>query len=150
MISPMIWEDPSFNKLSRDARLVFIGCISNADDDGYLRGDFGSLKRLIFGFEADGSVDWYEEVKKYKNLHFFDKDGETYCHLLNWDKYQAQRDDRRQPSIYPLCVKCQADDGQVPAEVKLSKVSKLSKKVSEEFIKNSRDELTKKWGKHRI
>lgn len=148
MISPTIWEDPTFNKLTRDARLVFIGCISNADDDGYLRGDFGSLKRLIFGFEEDGLSSWYDEIKKYKNLHFFDKDGETYVHLLNWDKYQLQRDDRKQPSIYPKCDRCRADVRQVTAEVsKLSKEVKLSKPA--DLINNSREKLKEKWGNKR-
>lgn len=144
MISPNIWEDPSFNKLSRDARLAFVGCISNADDDGYLRGDVGSLKRLIFGFDAaEEEKNWYDELQKYKNLHFYEVDGEVYAHLLNWDKYQTQRDDRKQPSIYPKCVKCQADDGQVTAEVKLSKLSKVSKS-SREILKENIDKIIKR------
>ncbi len=140
MINPTIWEDPSFNSLSRDARLAFIGCISNADDDGYLRGDFGSLRRLFFGFEEQGVSAWYEELKVYKNLHFYEVNGEMFCHLLNWDKHQTQREDRRIKSVYPLCVICQSVDGQLPAEVKLSKV-KLSKvntvpELKKQFFEN--------------
>lgn len=124
MISPAIWEDPDFNNKSRDTRLAFIGCISNADDDGYLRGDYKSLRRLFYGFDDKDDSSWYEELKTLKNLHFFTFNDETFVHLLNWDKYQAQRDDRRIPSVYPQCDICRASDGQVPAEVKLSKVSK--------------------------
>lgn len=127
MIAPSIWEDPSFNSLGITARLAFVGMISNADDDGYLRGDYGSLKRLVFGFDiALDDMRWHQELMSYKNIHFFDVNGETYAHLLNWDKYQTQRDDRRQDSQYPKCVICQASDRQVPAEDKLSK-DKLSK-----------------------
>lgn len=112
-LSPTIWEDPSVNKMSRDGRLAFIGIISNADDDGYLRGDYGSLKRLIFGFDDDGKKEWYDELKNFKGLHFFEVNGETYVHLVNWEKYQTQRNDRRQASSYPKCPQCQADDGQM-------------------------------------
>ena len=134
MISPTIWEDPAFNTLTITARLAFVGMISNADDDGYLRGDQRSLKRLVFGFdETLDDVMWYEALKKYKNVHFYENKGEIFCHLLNWDKYQAQRDDRRQPSTYPQCSICQADDGQVTAKV--SKLSKGSKQVSKGYEK---------------
>lgn len=133
MISPAIWEDPSFNKLAITSRLAFVGMISNSDDDGYLRGDVGSLKRLVFGFDESVEGSWYKDIQTYKNLHFFEIDGEIFVHLLNWDKYQAQRDDRRQPSIYPKCVKCLAGDGQVTAEV--SKLSKESKQVSKGYKK---------------
>ncbi|HYP29316.1 MAG TPA: hypothetical protein VE262_21575 [Blastocatellia bacterium] len=122
MITPTIWEDPEFNRLSIKARLAFIGLISNADDDGYLRGDYRSLRRLIFGFDDTDDEQWLGELKTFKTLHFFEKEGEFFVHLLNWDKYQNQREDRRQPSSYPVCGKCQTSDGQVPA-----KVSKLSK-----------------------
>ena len=34
MIAPEIWESSSFSKLSNFAKLIFIGLISNADDEG--------------------------------------------------------------------------------------------------------------------
>lgn len=141
MIDPHIWEDPSFNKLSLQARLLFIGMISHADDDGYLRGDIGSLKRLILGFDEVSKEEignWLHEITiSIKNIHFFEHNKEFYCHFLKWNYYQKQREDRMQASSYPLCTKCianvrqvpdkcQTSAGQLPAEVKLSKV-KLSK-----------------------
>lgn len=109
MISPSMWEDPSFNKLTIGARLLFIGMISSADDEGYLRGDLGSLKRLIFGFDEKISEElsnWIKELKSFKNVHFFETDDEVYAHLLNWDKYQKQQVDRISPTIYPKCPTC--------------------------------------------
>lgn len=122
VIAPSIWEDPSFNKLSIVARLAFIGLISNADDDGYLRGECGSIKRLVFGFDEMTEYDWYGELQNYKNLHFFEENGEEFVHIVKWEKHQVQREDRKVPSIYPKCPLCQADDGQLPAEEKGSKV----------------------------
>jgi hypothetical protein len=129
MISPTIWEDPEFNRLSVKARLAFIGLISNADDDGYLRGDYRSLRRLIFGFDDTDDEQWLAELKQLKTVHFFEKDDESFAHMLNWEKYQNQHKDRRQASSYPVCSKCRTSVGQMPDNVgqTTAEVSKLSK-----------------------
>lgn len=109
MIDPHIWEDPSFNRLSRDARLLFIGMISNADDEGYIRADAGSLKRLVFGFDGvtmDAVTKWLTELSEVKTIHIFMVDDEQYAHFLKWNEHQKQRDDRIQVSSYPKCTKC--------------------------------------------
>lgn len=123
MISPSIWEDPAFNKLSIPARLLFIGMFSNADDEGFLRGDVGSLKRLVFGFDMmlPDLEKWVMEVMQMKNLHFYEVEGENYCHFVKWDEYQKQQKDRIQDTMYPKCSICLANDKQVPTEVKGSK-----------------------------
>lgn len=148
MIHPQIWEDPSFNRVSRNARLLFIGMISNADDEGYLRADSGSLKRLIFGFDdllVSDLQQWVDELKTFSGLHFFENNGEIFAHFLKWDDYQKQQIDRIIESIYPRCSICLATDKQLLPEVKLSKV-KLSKdklerektpaQIAEEFFGN--------------
>src|SRR3990167_5061979 len=125
MIAPHIWEDPSFNGISIEARLLFIGMISNADDEGYLRGDSGSLKRLVFGFDegiSEKIVGWIAELEaKLKNVHFFEVGNERYAHFIKWDAYQKQQKDRIQASVYPKCSECLAGAKQVRTEVKLSK-----------------------------
>lgn len=123
MLSPTIWEDPSFNKLGIGARLLFIGMISNADDEGYLRGDEGSLRRLVFGFDnlaPELMHEWIEELHNFKNLHFYTVADEEYAHFINWNKYQKQQQDRIQESEYPKCSKCLATAKQVPPKDKLS------------------------------
>lgn len=129
MISPAIWEDPGFNKFSIGARLLFIGIISNADDEGYIRGELGSLRRLVFGFDDNISSElekWIDELKHFRNLHFYRVGDECFAHLLNWDKYQKQQRDRIQESEYPKCSICYAGGGQVRKEVS-KEVSRLSK-----------------------
>lgn len=106
MISPTIWEDPTFNNTPVACRLAFVGMFSCSDDEGYIRADYKSLKRLIFGFDDELSEDWYEQLKKFKSLHFFDHDGETYAHFVKWDEYQKQQTDRISPSTYPKCPTC--------------------------------------------
>lgn len=123
MIDPNTWEDPNFGSLTRDARLLFLGLISNADDFGYLRGHPGSLKRLIFGFDDDMSASatqvlLNEVASKITNVNIYKVDGQTYVHLCKWEKYQRQQKDRMVASIFPLCSKCLADAQQVPPEEK--------------------------------
>lgn len=126
MINPTIWEDPDFYGKSRDARLAFIGMVSHADDEGYIRGDYKSLRRLIFGFEDSENSAWYEEMKSFKNLHFYQVNGEMFAHFVKWHEHQIQQKDRIQKTTYPkVCSKCLASDKQMLKEgSKLSKVSK--------------------------
>lgn len=109
MIAPTIWEDPNFNKLSIGARLLFIGIFSNADDEGYIRADLASIKRGIFGFDKrieKRLEQWIAELRTFKNIHFYDCETERYAHMLKWNKYQRQRDDRVVPTTYPKCTIC--------------------------------------------
>lgn len=126
MIDPNIWEDPEFASLSRDARLLFIGLISNADDEGYLRGHPGALKRLVFGFDNDMSTDAIQLLinelqEKLKHSNLYVVDNQIYIHICTWFKYQKQQKDRIVPTIFPLCSKCIASDKHLLTEVKLSK-----------------------------
>jgi hypothetical protein len=146
MIDPHIWEDPSFNNLSIEARLLFIGMISNADDYGYLRGDPGSLKRLIFGFDEttkEKIEELLEEIASMKNIHFFTNDKETYAHFIRWNDYQKQQANRMQASVYPSCSNCVADAEQMPKEVKLSKV-KSSKAIDKSIGIDAKEEKVAK------
>lgn len=117
MISPTIWEDPTFNKLSIGARLLFVGMISNADDSGYLRANSDGLRRLIFGFDKrmESKVKGFvNELKKsFKNLHFYEVEGEEYAHFIKWHIYQKYPESRKQESIYPKCLICTASAMQV-------------------------------------
>lgn len=140
MVSPTIWEDPDFYNKSRDARLAFIGCVSNADDEGRFRGDYKSIRRMVYGFDDQDGATWYEEMKGFKNLHFYEISGETYGHFIKWHDHQIQQKDRIQKSTYPPCSICLADDKQPLTEV--SKLSKESKQVSKGL-----ENLRKTWGK---
>lgn len=135
MISPTIWEDPDFYNKSRNARLAFIGMVSNADDEGYIRGDYKSLRRLIYGFDDTEDSAWYEEMKAFKNLHFYEVDGEMFGHFVKWHDHQIQQKDRILKTTYPkLCSNCLPLAKQPLKEV--SKLSKESKQVSNRGYKN--------------
>lgn len=132
MINPNIWDDPSFCELSISARLLYIGMISNADDEGYLRGHVGSIKRLVFGMDdmtTDATQLLINEITTcLHSVHMYTADdGQTYIHLGNWDKYQHQQKDRIVKTLYPVCSKCYACATQTLTKVEeVDKVSRLS------------------------
>lgn len=114
MIDPSIWEDPSFNKLSVQARFIFMGLISNADDEGYFRAESGGIKRLLFGYDnitKEEIIIWLKELQsQIPTIHFFQNNKEAYGHFTKWGKYQKLREDRIIASTFPKCQTC---DGQM-------------------------------------
>jgi len=94
MIDPAIWDDPDIGTLSRDARLLFIGCFSLADDFGNILADPRYLKKKLFGYD-DVSVamvtQWLDEVIALRSITPYvpeDEEGQAYLHLNNWTRYQ--------------------------------------------------------------
>jgi len=91
-IDPSFWDDLSISKLRPIERLFFIGCISNADDEGRLIGNPAYLRATIFKYD-DLSV---EEITQMRdcvasvngNLMLYTVDGEEYLAFRTWSDYQ--------------------------------------------------------------
>lgn len=158
MINPNIWDDPNFIKLSRDARLLFIGLFSNADDFGRLRGNAGYLRKTVFGYD-DVKIEevsmWREEVlNTMKHVVLYEVEEEEYLYLENWSKHQTLRQDRIQKSELPpppasqnqeeieeiqpddnqMTTNPQPDDNHPRAEVKRSKEKLREEKLSKDRV----------------
>jgi len=56
-IKPEFWEDEKVAYLSRDARLMLIGCFNLADDEGLLRWTPAYIKSGLFMYDDDLTVD---------------------------------------------------------------------------------------------
>ena len=56
MLDPSFWDDHHIAALSRDERLLLLGCQSNADDDGRLKGHPAYLKAAMFMYDDDVSI----------------------------------------------------------------------------------------------
>ena len=103
MIDPSIWTDVKIGNLTRDERLLFIGCFSNADDEGRLPGNPAFLRSVIFPYD-DLSV---EEVRRMrdriasvcKNFIVYKVGEDEYIAFRKWREYQSVR--YPQPSKYP-------------------------------------------------
>lgn len=92
MIDPEIWTDEGFIEMSIPARLLFIGMISNADDEGRGVGSAKSLKAKVFSGDditVAGVEKLKAEVKDHTRTRFYDSDGGKYYQLDRWKTYQT-------------------------------------------------------------
>jgi len=134
-IEPNIWQDEDFGMLSPIAQLIYIGCITQADDDGRLIGHPSVLRSTIFPYgiiTMEQVFDAIEELNiKMKNFVYYEANNTYFVQLGSWEKHQKQQSDRRQKSLYPAPSKeilsaCVSNAKQV-----LHQVSKeVSKEVS--------------------
>ena len=105
MISTELWEDEHFGRLSDKAKILFISCISNADDEGRLSGNSSNLRAIAFRFE-DISIRRIEELvnevaETLKNFKVYEVNGCKYIQLDKWLLYQTLQKDRTKPSKFP-------------------------------------------------
>jgi hypothetical protein len=104
MIDPSIWADERFGRLSPDGQVMFIGIISNADDEGRLPGNAAFLGATIFpfrGLSVEQSTKIRDEILSVmRSLKLYQVDGCEYLQLLKFTQYQAIN--RPTASKYPL------------------------------------------------
>lgn len=93
-IDPEMWRDPAVTRMSRDERLMFVGIITIADDEGRLSASPAALMGAIYPNDSDGMSlalvrEWRDAiVKKLPNVHLYEHDGVEYISLRRWDRYQ--------------------------------------------------------------
>jgi len=94
MIDPSFWEDEGIGSLNRDERLFFIGCFSNADDEGRLVANAHRLKSAIFSYDDDLTPADVLRIRdsvagKLNGLSVYEVQGKEYICLTHWDIYQS-------------------------------------------------------------
>ena len=91
MIDPNFWESEDVSRLSIFSRLLFIGLISNADDEGRGKANSIFLKSVIFPYdniriiEVDKAL---SEISHNTSIDFYELDGNKYYAFKNWSKWQ--------------------------------------------------------------
>lgn len=89
-IKPSFWEDEKVARLSRDARLLMIGLISAADDQGRFVASPAAILGYIYPHDEISPAQlrrWMAEVGR-ELVTFYEVNGLHYgCHL-NWAKHQ--------------------------------------------------------------
>lgn len=99
-IKPEFWEDEKLGKVSRDARLLFVGLISLADDDGRLRANPTLIRAQVFPYDTKTDVSaWLEELSRARRIILYQADGESYAEIPKFNKHQ--KIDRPSPSKLP-------------------------------------------------
>lgn len=101
-MKPTIWGDERFARLGRDARLLCLGLISNADDAGRFIATPGAILGAVFPHDDLSSPkirQWRDEIAAAGLIQLYDVAGRQYGHFPGWEKHQ--RIDRPQPSSLP-------------------------------------------------
>src|SRR3990167_5060158 len=93
MIDPSIWADERFGRLSAEGQVMFMGMISNADDEGRLSGNAAYLGATIFPFrgltQKESSRIRDEVLKVMRSVKLYEVDGCEYLELSKFSQYQV-------------------------------------------------------------
>lgn len=104
MVYSKIWTSQQFGKLTPNARLLFVGTITLADDDGRLVGDSAYLRGSIFPYD-DIAISDVELLKKEIEVmglfECYEVGGFNYIQHPKWLEYQVIRTDLYKPSTLP-------------------------------------------------
>lgn len=102
MIDAGIWANEHFAMLPPMARLLQIGIINLADDQGRMKAHPAYLRSQIFPYDevpADDVQSWLDLIAANGTLMLYEADGKAYLQLLNWWQYQSPA--FASPSQYP-------------------------------------------------
>lgn len=101
-IKPSFWGSPEVKQLTRDARLLALGLISYADDDGRFLGATAAINGYVFPNDdlANARVArWLTEVVDVDLVHLYEVNGVTYGCFPTWHRHQVIN--RYTPSTLP-------------------------------------------------
>jgi hypothetical protein len=90
-IKPEFWQSESLSRVSRDARLLFVGLFSACDDSGRTRAASRFLASLLFPYDEDvpKRIDgWLAELEKEGCIRRYIVDGNSYLEVPKWLSHQ--------------------------------------------------------------
>lgn len=120
MINAELFRNVDLGDCDPTTRLLYIGMIVNADDEGRMRAHPKYLKAAIFPFDllVDAAmVQMREALVKRKMIVLYEVDGIEYLQHPKWEKWQILRKDRVKSSDCPsprtqAATICQPSDNQ--------------------------------------
>ena len=102
-IKPSFWGSPDISRLSRDARLLVLGLISAADDDGRFLAGPNAINGTVFPNDEVSPASirrWLTEASEREEpIHLYEVDGVKYGCFPKWHKHQ--RISKYMPSNLP-------------------------------------------------
>src|SRR3990172_2184332 len=102
MLDSAIWANENFASLPPMARLLQIGIVSFADDQGRMKAHPVYLRSQIFPYDdmdAESITIWLTMLAAHETVVLYEVDGKQYLQLVNWWKYQTPA--FAAPSHYP-------------------------------------------------
>lgn len=99
---PSFWGSATVARLSRDARLLTLGLISFADDDGRFLGSTAAINGFVFPNDELPPAKvrkWIDEVSHVGLVHEYEHGGVRYGCFPSWHEHQVIN--RYTPSQFP-------------------------------------------------
>jgi DNA replication protein DnaT len=90
-VKPSFWGDGAVSQVTREARLLMIGLISMADDEGRFLGSVSAISGFVFPNDELPQArvkKWLAELEKAGLIHLYSIDGIRYGAFLGWHKHQ--------------------------------------------------------------
>jgi hypothetical protein len=137
MIHKQIWESEQFSSLTISERLLYVGLVVDADDQGCFRADAKYWKRCVFYEDRVGPGQIQKMLDQIQKTGLIiigqTEKGVAGCHP-NWHHYQTLRPERAKPSKYSELLSANGLPQfiQQTAEEKLSKEKKSEEKLVED------------------
>lgn len=101
-IKPSFWNDAGVARLSREARLLMVGLVSFADDEGRFVASPQAILGYVYPHDSDVTPTkvrrWMAEIQKHCHLDLYSVDGLDYG---RWEKWSHQKISHPQPSALP-------------------------------------------------
>lgn len=113
-LKPEVWQDENVGDLSHGARLLFIGLITMADDDGRLRELPETIRGHVFphdGISKPKIERWLREVASAGMIVRYEVDGREYVAFRQWSKHQkVDKGNESELPAPPEFVDCSSND----------------------------------------
>lgn len=106
-IKPAFWSSGDIHRLTRDARLLYIGLWNFADDEGRFLASLNRINGDVFPLDdiPNSRVKrWFDELVAGGQLHLYEVDGVAYAHIPTWEAHQ--KINRAYPSQLPEPTCC--------------------------------------------
>jgi hypothetical protein len=90
-IKPETWDDEKIGRVSRDARLLFVGLITMADDEGRFRSLPAQVLGHVYPYDTDAPKKlerWMCELVDVGLVVVYERDGVQYGAIPNFTKHQ--------------------------------------------------------------
>ncbi len=101
-LKPELWEDEAVGRLGPWERLLYIGLITMADDEGRLRALPGAIAGHVFPYDDVPPLKvrkWLDTVSAKGLISLYEHDGTDYAQITGWSKHQ--KINRPTPSVLP-------------------------------------------------
>jgi hypothetical protein len=133
MVNSELFKNVELGECEPLTRLLYIGMIVNADDEGRMRAHPKYLRSAIFPFDHMNDrqiIEMRNSLAKKNLIVIYESDGSEYVNHPKWEKWQILRKDRMKQSSCPspraqTSTICQPNDNHGAAEVKVVEVKEV-------------------------